>query len=94
MSEIFNNLEEELIIQSDIASLLHASFVQLQLSISRNVQKNSNCLPSVRRYADDIKEFALILYFYLQKAYEYVRSILPLANPSLSGSGQARLSVN
>ena len=80
MAEIIENLQEELIIQSDIANLLQASFDQLQLSISRNVKKNSNCLPSGRRYADDIKEFGLSLYFYLQKAYEYVRSILPLTN--------------
>ena len=39
--------------------------------------------PCGRRYTDDIKEFALTLHYYSPKAYEYVRSILPLPNPSL-----------
>ena len=40
-------------------------------------------LPCGRRYTDDIKEFSLTLHYYSPKAYEYVRSILPLPNPSL-----------
>ena len=38
--------------------------------------------PSGRRYDDQVKEFALTLYFYSPKAYKYVRSIIPLPNPS------------
>ncbi len=83
MAELIDKLQEELIIKSDIADKLHASFDKIQLSIFQNVQKNSQSLPCGRRYTDDIKEFALTLYFYSPKAYQYVRSILPLPNPSL-----------
>ncbi len=31
----------------------------------------------------EVKEFALTLYYYSPKAYKYVRSIIPLPNPSL-----------
>lgn len=74
MADIINNLQEELIIKT---------FAKLQLSIFQNVQNNSNSLPCGRRYTDDVKEFSLTLYFYSPKAYQYVRSILPLPNPSL-----------
>ncbi|CAB4022717.1 DNA transposase THAP9-like [Paramuricea clavata] len=83
MAELIDKLQEELIIKSDVADKLHASFDKIQLSIFQNVQKNSQSLPCGRRYTDDIKEFALTLYFYSPKAYQYVRSILPLPNPSL-----------
>ena len=63
-----------------MADKLHASFDKIQLSIFQNVQKIHRVC---RRYTDDIKEFALTLYFYSPKAYQYVRSILPLPNPSL-----------
>ena len=40
-------------------------------------------MPCGRRYTDEVKEFALTLYFYSPKACKYVRSIIPLPNPSL-----------
>ena len=46
-------------------------------------KNNTTISPCGRRYTDDIKEFSLTLYFYSPKAYEYVRSIIPLPNPSL-----------
>ena len=36
-----------------------------------------------RRYSDAVKEFATTLNYYSAKAYQYVRSILPLPHPSL-----------
>lgn len=83
MAELIDKLQEDLIIKSNLADKLHASFDKIQLSIFQNVQKNTQSLPCGRRYTDDIKEFALTLYFYSPKAYQYVRSILPLPNPSL-----------
>ncbi len=83
MSDVINSLEQNLIVKSDIADRLHASFDKLQLSIFNNAKNNTTTSPCGRRYTDDIKEFSLTLYFYSPKAYEYVRSIIPLPNPSL-----------
>ena len=83
MEDIINNLQQNLIIKSEIADELHASFYKLQLSIFYNTKNNTNKSPCGRRYTDDIKEFALTLNYYSPKAYQYVRSILPLPNPSL-----------
>ena len=51
------------IIKSEIADRLHTSFDTLQLSIFHNAKNNTTISPTGRRYTDDIKEFALTLYF-------------------------------
>ena len=83
MSDIINNLQNDLIIKTEIADRLHKSFDKLQLSIFHNTKNNTLVSPCGRRYTDDIKEFSLTLYYYSPKAYEYVRSVIPLPNPSL-----------
>ena len=83
MSDVIDSLEQNLIVKTEIADRLHASFDKLQLSIFNNAKNNTTISPCGRRYTDDIKEFSLTLYFYSPKAYEYVRSIIPLPNPSL-----------
>ena len=83
MSDLITSLEQNLIVKTEIADILHASFDKLQLSIFNNAKNNTTISPCGRRYTDDIKEFSLSLYFYSPKAYEYVRSIIPLPNPSL-----------
>ena len=53
MAELIDKLQEELIIKSDMADKLHASFDKIQLSIFQNVKMLCG-----RRYTDDIKEFS------------------------------------
>ncbi len=62
---------------------MHAEFDGIQLSIFRDVKNNVSCAPSGRRYSDVVKEFATTLNYYSLKAYEYIRTILPLPHPSL-----------
>ncbi|CAB3990328.1 THAP domain-containing 9 [Paramuricea clavata] len=83
MSDIIKNLQNYLIIKTEIADRLHKSFDKLQLSIFHNAKNNTLTSPCGRRYTDDIKEFSLTLYYYSPKAYEHVRSVIPLPNPSL-----------
>ena len=83
MADVINNLQDDLIIKSVIGDRLHSSFDTVQLSIFHNTKNNTTVAPTGRRYTDDIKEFPLTLYYYTPKAYQYVRSIIPLPNPSL-----------
>ena len=77
MSDIINNLQDDLVIKTEVADRLHKSFDKLQLLIFYNSKNNTMTPPCGRRYTDDIKEFSLTLHYYSPKAYEYVRSILP-----------------
>ena len=83
MPDVIDSLEQNLIVKTEIADRLHASFDKLQLSIFHNTNNNTTISPCGRRYTGDIKEFSLTLYLYSPRAYEYVRSIIPLPNPSL-----------
>jgi hypothetical protein len=83
MADIINDLQENLIIKGETADELHTTFDKLQLSIFYNTKNNNSTSPCGRRYTDDVKEFALTFNYYSPKAYQYVRSIIPLPNPSL-----------
>ena len=83
MADLINNLQGDLITKSEIANRLHSSFDTLQLSIFHNAKNNTTVSPTGTRYTDDIKEFAMTLHYYSPKTYRYVRSIIPLSNPSL-----------
>ena len=83
MADIINDLQQNLIIKYEVADELHTTFDKLQLSIFYNTKNNTSTAPCGRQYTDDIKEFALTLNYYSAKAYQYVRSIIPLPNPSL-----------
>ena len=63
MGDIISNLKENLMVKSEIADRLYASFDKLQLSIFHNTKNNNNTSACGRRYTDDIKEFALTLHY-------------------------------
>ena len=83
MADIIHELQQKLILTSDDAENMHAKFDGIQLSIFRDTKNNVSCAPNGRRYTDTVKEFETTLNYYSPKAYQYVRSILPLPHPSL-----------
>ena len=83
MGEVIKILKDKLLISSKEAESLQSTFEGTHLEFLYNFKENLKCQPSGRRYSDEIKEFALTLHFYSPKAYKYVRSIVPLPNPSL-----------
>ena len=83
MADIIHELEQKLIVSAQDAENMHADFDNIQLSIFRDTKNNTTCTPTGRRYSDIVKEFAVTLNYYSPKAYDYVRSILPLPHPSL-----------
>ena len=83
MADIIHELEQKLIVSPQDAQNMHADFDCMQLSIFTDTKNNINCAPTGRRYSDIVKEFAVTLNYYSPKAYDYVRSILPLPHPSL-----------
>ena len=83
MADVIHEMEQKLIVTPEDAEYMHAEFDGIQLSIFRDVKNNVSCAPSGRRYSDVVKEFATTLNYYSLKAYEYIRTILPLPHPSL-----------
>ncbi len=83
MSEVIKVLQDKLVINSSEAEALHSEFDNIHLQFLHNFKDNHKASPSGRRYSDEIKEFAITLHYYSPKAYEYIRSIVPLPNKSL-----------
>jgi hypothetical protein len=83
MGDIIQELQKKLLLCQDDAELLSAKFDGVQLANFRDTKNNASCYPCGRRYVDVVKEFATTLNYYSPKAYEYVRSIIPLPHPSL-----------
>ncbi|CAB4002853.1 THAP domain-containing 9, partial, partial [Paramuricea clavata] len=83
MHEVIQFLEEKLVLNSKESEALLSTLNNTQLKFLYNFQDNIKSAPTARRYSDEIKEFALTLYFYSPRAYKYVRSLVPLPNPSL-----------
>ena len=78
-----NQLQQKLVMSHGDAEMMHCQFHALQLSIFRDTKNNVTRTPCGRRYSNIVKEFATTLNYYSLKAYNYVRSILPLPQPSL-----------
>ncbi|CAB3994515.1 THAP domain-containing 9 [Paramuricea clavata] len=84
MHDVIQFLEEKLVLNPKESEALLSTLNNTQLIFLYNFQDNIKSAPSARRYSDEIKEFALTLYFYSPWAYKYVRSLVPLPNPSLT----------
>ena len=83
MDDVITKLKQENIINANEAEAMHSSFENTQLHFLYNFRDNMKAAPSARRYTDKIKEFSVTLHYYSPRAYKYVRSIIPLPNPSL-----------
>ena len=83
MCDVIQELEQKQIIKEDDAEVMHSKFDGVQLTIFRDAKNNISRAPRGRRYSDPVKEFSTTLHYYSPVAYQYVRSIPPLPNPSL-----------
>jgi hypothetical protein len=83
MKQLINTLKKKLFIKEEEAELLHNNFDGLRLSLFNNAMKNNKAPLCGRRYSDEIKEFAVTIQYYSPKAYNFLRTIIPLPAPSL-----------
>jgi hypothetical protein len=83
MKQLINTLQKKLFIKEEEAELLHNNFDGLRLSLFNNAMKNNKAPLCGRRYSDEIKEFAVTIQYYSPKAYNFLRTIIPLPAPSL-----------
>ena len=91
MSEVIESLTEKLNLNESDSVLLQSTVDNMGMKLLLNMKENLNTIPSAQRYSDEIKEFALTVYFYSPRAYRYIRSIIPLPNPSLVRKWSASL---
>jgi heme oxygenase len=73
MHEVIRFLPEKLVLNPKESEALQST---LNIKFLYNFQDNIKSAPSARRYSDEIKEFALTLYFYSPRTYKYIRSLV------------------
>jgi hypothetical protein len=82
MTELLKSCSDKQFIDQNEQAFLERNFSGLNLDIIKNEFSNRFTLPKGRRYSDPVKEFAMTLYYYSPKAYNYVRGILHLPHQS------------
>ena len=82
MSHLIKHLKAQNKISNEVGHLLEQEFSGLPLELIKNIRKNKNCPGKGSRYSEQVKQFAVTLYYHSAKAYNYVRKILYLPHSS------------
>lgn len=82
MTELLKSCSNKQLIDHNEQAFLDRNFGGMNLQVIKNEFSNRFTLPKGRRYSDPVKEFAMTLYYYSPKAYNYVRGILHLPHQS------------
>lgn len=67
----------------ELEQVLISNFDGVKLECMLNECRNLNVAKTQRRYTPQMKQFALTLYFYSPKAYDFIRENLSLPHPSM-----------
>ena len=82
IKDLFNALQQKRLLDSKTAEFLENHFSGLTSEIFKNAMRNCKRMSQGRRYNDKSKQFALTLNFYSPRAYNFLRKLLYLPNPS------------
>lgn len=83
MKGLVDELRSRSLASTELQKLLNDNFFGLPLQIMQNMARNAAIAKESRRYTDEMKQFAITLYFYSPKAYKFVRNHIPLPHKSL-----------
>jgi len=73
MKQVFDELKKKYVSDRDILNVLSLEFEGMALNLFQNKIKNNARSASGRRYSEEVKRFAVTLYYHSPKAYEYCR---------------------
>ena len=82
MADMLKTLKSKALLTDDLYELLSNSFSGMTLDIFRDEFQNAAKTAKGRRYSQEVKQFALTLHYHSPKAYDYIREILHLPDPS------------
>ncbi|XP_065658834.1 THAP domain-containing protein 1-like [Hydra vulgaris] len=92
LQDMVSLLKSKNYLTTDAATVLSENFSGLSYEIIKNQFSNQNVKPKGHRYNDEVKKFALILYFYSPRAFNFLRPMLCL--PAASSISHWTSSVN
>ena len=83
MTDVIRNLQQDSTSTQSVEEALQNRFTGFSLDMLKNEIRNSSIPKNRKRYSEEIKRFALILYSYSPKAYHFVRRKLNLPHDSM-----------
>ncbi|XP_031358400.1 THAP domain-containing protein 1-like [Photinus pyralis] len=83
MKDLINLLRSNKKSDGDLEDTLSRNFSNFALELFKCEAGNKKVAPTQRRYTEEMKAFALTLYFYSPKAYQFVRSKIFLPHCSV-----------
>ena len=83
MTDVIQHFKQNSISTPSVEEVLGNCFSCFSLDILRNEIQNSSIAKKRKRYSDKMKSFALTLYFYSPKAYNFIRGKLNLPHDSM-----------
>lgn len=76
MKHLFDELKKKYVSDIDALNMLSREFEGMALNLFQNEIKNKSRSASGRRYSDEVKKFAVTLFYHSPKAYDYCRLVL------------------
>lgn len=76
MKHLFNELKKKYVSDIDALNMLSREFEGMALNLFQNKIKNKSRSASGRRYSDEVKKFAVTLFYHSPKTYDYCRLVL------------------
>ena len=78
LNDLLGELKEKRLISQEPAEVIASCFDNTVLDIIQSELRNQSKPKGGQRYSDNVKQFALTLFYYSPQAYEYCRSIFTL----------------
>lgn len=82
IQDVLSVLKERNKCTRDLEQVLQNNFAEFTLDLVKHELFNQNSSKSQRHYSADMKKFALTVYFYSPKAYNYLRTKIMLPHSS------------
>jgi hypothetical protein len=94
LSELVAELKHKNLLEQEPADILTKCFDGTILQVLKNELNNEGKAKGRRRYSQEVKQFALALFYYSPQAYEYCRTIFTLPNVSSIRNWLGNIEVN
>lgn len=75
MKHLFDELKKKYVSDTDALNMLSREFEGMSLNLFQNEVKNNSRSASGRRYSEEVKKFAVTLFYNSPKAYDYCRLV-------------------
>ena len=94
LDDLLTELKNKRFLEQEPADVIATCFDSTVLELITNELQNQSRKSGGQRYSETVKQFALTLFYYSPRAYEYCRTVFTLPNPSSIRAWLTNVDVN